>query len=75
MTSVGQCVRFLRSCLILIDQNHIQYLTHLPLDKMAAILEDDNFKCNFVNDNVRIPIRISLKLVPESPIDNKPALA
>ena len=41
---------------------------------MAAILEDDNFKCNFVNDNVRIAIRISLKLVPDSPIDNKPAL-
>ena len=49
-------------------------LTHLPLDKMAAILADDNFKCIFLNENDRISIRISLKFVPSSPIDNKPAL-
>ena len=40
-------------------------LTHLPLDKMAAILADDIFKFS---------IRISLKFVLRSPIDNKPAL-
>ena len=50
------------------------HLTHLPLDKMAAILADDNFRCIFLNENDRIPIRISLKFVPRSPIDNKPAL-
>ena len=33
-------------------------LTHLPLDKMAAILADDNFKCIFLYDNYRIPIQI-----------------
>ena len=49
-------------------------LTHLPLDKMAAILADDNFKCIFLNENDRIRIPISLKFVPRSPIDNKPAL-
>ena len=49
-------------------------LTHLPLDKMATILADDNFKCIFLNENDRITIRISLKFVPRSPIDNKPAL-
>ena len=38
-------------------------LTHLPLDKMAAILADDIFKCIFVNENDRIPIMISLKFV------------
>ena len=36
-------------------------LTHLPLDKMAAILADDNFKCNFLNENYKISIWISLK--------------
>ena len=41
---------------------------------MAAVLADDNFKCIFLNQNDRIPIRISLKFVPRSPIDNKPAL-
>ena len=49
-------------------------LTHLPLDKMAAILADDNSKCIFLNENDRIPIQISLKFVSKSPIDNKPAL-
>ena len=38
--------------------------THFPLDKMAAILADDIFKCIFLNKNDRIPIRI----------DNNPAL-
>ena len=51
-----------------------QPLTHLPLDKLAAILADNNFKCIFVNENHRIPIRISLNFVPRSPIDNKSAL-
>ena len=45
-----------------------------PLDKMAAILADDIFKCNFLNENDRIPIQITLKFVPRSPINNKPAL-
>ena len=38
---------------------------------MAAILPDDIFKCIFLNENDRIPIQISLKFVPRSPIDNK----
>ena len=49
-------------------------LTHLPQDKMAASLADDNFKCIFLNENVWIVIQISLKFVPKDPIDNKPAL-
>ena len=49
-------------------------LTHLPLDKMAAILADNIFKCIFLNENYIIPIQISLKFVPRCPIDNKPAL-
>ena len=41
---------------------------------MAAILADDIFKCIFLYENDRIPIQVSLKLVPRSPTDNKPAL-
>ena len=41
---------------------------------MAAILADNNFKCTFLNENDRIPIRISLKFVPQSPFDNKQVL-
>ena len=35
---------------------------------------DDVFKCNFLNDNVWILIKISLKFVPKGPINNIPAL-
>ena len=35
---------------------------------------DDIFKCIFVNENVWIPIKISLKFVPKGPINNFPAL-
>ena len=48
--------------------------TQLPLDKMATILADGIFKCIFLNENDIIQIEISLKFVPTSPIDNKPAL-
>ena len=41
---------------------------------MAAIRADDIFKCIFLNENDKIPIQISLKLVPRSTIDNNPAL-
>ena len=41
---------------------------------MAAILADGKFKCIFLNENDRIPIRISLKFVPRGSIDSEPAL-
>ena len=49
-------------------------LTYLSLDKMAASLAEDIFKRIFLDENYRIPIHISLKFVPRSPIGNKPAL-
>ena len=35
---------------------------------------DDIFKCTFLNENVWIPVKISLKYVPKGPINNIPAL-
>ena len=35
---------------------------------------DDNFKCTFLNENVSIRIKISLKFVPKGPINNIPAM-
>ena len=35
---------------------------------------DDIFKCILLNENVCIPINISLKFVPKGPINNIPAL-
>ena len=34
---------------------------------------DDIFKCIFLNENVWIPVKISLKYVPKGPINNIPA--
>ena len=48
----------------------IRLLTHLPLDKMAAIFADDIF----VNENDRIVIQFSLKFVSKDLIDNDSAL-
>ena len=41
---------------------------------MAAIFQNNIFKCTFLSENVWISIRISLKFVPWVPIDNKLAL-
>ena len=49
-------------------------LTHPPLDKMAAILADDIFRCIFMNEKFCILIKISLKFVPKGPIDNNQAV-
>ena len=54
--------------------SEICWLTHVPLDKMAAILAIDILKCIFLNENVTISIQISVKFVPKASIDNKPAL-
>ena len=35
---------------------------------------DDIFKCIFLNENVSIAIKISLKFVPKGPINNIPSL-
>ena len=41
---------------------------------MAAIVTDDIFNCIFLNKNIWIAIKISLKFVPKGLIDNIPAL-
>ena len=48
-------------------------LTHLPLDKMAAISQT-MFLNAFFNENVWILLKISLKFVLKDLIDNNPAL-
>ena len=44
------------------------------MNKMVAILADCIFKYIFLNENDKIPIQILSKLIPRSPIHNKPAL-
>ena len=40
----------------------------------GRLFADDTFKRIFLNENVRISIKISLKFVPKGPINNNPAL-
>ena len=40
----------------------------------GRLFADDTFKRIFLNENVWIPIKISLKFVPKGPINNIPAL-
>ena len=48
-------------------------LTHPSQDKMAAILQTI-IHMHLVNEKFCILIKISLKIVPKGPIDNKSAL-
>ena len=51
-----------------------QVLNTLRLRENGRHFADDIFKCIFFNENVWIPIKISLKFVPKGPINNIPAL-
>ena len=44
------------------------------MDKMAANLADDIFKCIFMNEKMCTVIRISVNFVPKGLIDNETAL-
>ena len=50
------------------------YLNSLRPRQNRRHLADNVFKCNFLNENVWIPIKLSLKFVPKGPINNIPAL-
>ena len=56
-------------------QNHNNiYVNSLRLRQNGRHFADDIFKWIFLNENVWIPIKISLKFVPHGPINNIPAL-
>ena len=50
-----------------------QVSNSLRLRQNGRRFADDNFECIFLNENVRILIKISLKFVPEGPINNIPS--
>ena len=52
---------------------HIRFNTFRPRQN-GRRFADDTFKRIFLNENVRISIKISLKFVPKGPINNNPAL-
>ena len=53
---------------------HLYALLSSPTRQNGCHLADNFFDCFFLNGNDRIRIQISLKYVPRSPIDIKPAL-
>ena len=53
---------------------HTAFLNTLRPRQNGCHFADDTFKCIFLNENVRISIKISLKFVPMGPINNIPAL-
>ena len=55
------------------NTSNFDALTHWGRDKWPPF-SDDIFKCIFLNENVFILIKISLKFVPKGQINNIPAL-
>ena len=63
-----------QGCLMRAHHSPLQPLINtLRLRQNGRHFADDIFKCIFLNENVWIPIEISLKFVPKGPIDNIPA--
>ena len=54
--------------------SHSSILNTLRPRQNGRHFADDMFKCIFLNENVWIPIEISLKFVPKGSINNNPAL-
>ena len=69
-----QCAKMFSIWPHLLESSTGYTLTYLTLDKMAANLADDIFNCILLNENDRIPIQISLKYVPRTPVDNMPVV-
>ena len=56
------------------DSDPCRLLNTLRPRQNGRYFPDDIFKCIFLNENVRIPFEISLKIVPKGSINNSPAL-
>ena len=58
----------LPSLWLVTEEQHQLRVNSSPLNKMAAILADNIFKCIFLNEKFCILTRISLKFVPRIPV-------
>ena len=68
-------ILFRHAVLCVIWKQHCrQWFNSLRLRQNGRCFADDTFKRIFLNENVRIAIKISLKFVPRGPINNIPAL-
>ena len=60
--------------MLCISIHDVKWRSTLRPRQKGRYFPDDIFKCIFLNENVCISIRISMKFVPKSPIKNIPAL-
>ena len=72
--SVGQKVFVLLIIIIKSGSMYYYIFNTLRLKQHGSHFADDTFKRIFLNENVIILIKISLKFVPKGPFDNIPAL-
>ena len=61
-------------CLICVLSLSLSELNSYPPGQNGRHFVHDIFRCIFVNEKFCILIKISLKFVPQGPIDNNPAL-
>ena len=61
-------------CIAQIWVARLQWVNILKMRQNGCHYTDNSFKCIFLNENVCISIKISLKLVPKGPINNITAL-
>ena len=60
--------------MLLIDVIYYEHINTLRPRQNGRHFTDDIFKCIFLNENVSIAIKNSLKFVPKGPINDIPAL-
>ena len=70
-TLLSGCYQYLVSLMVfVVDQSVVT----LRQRQNGRHFTDDTFKCIFLDENIRISIKISLKFVPKGPINNIPTL-
>ena len=67
-------LEYFKPCMGQVHSHLIVLLNTLRPRQNGRHFADDIFKCIFLNENVSITIKISLKFVPKGPINNIPAL-
>ena len=66
---------YVQSSFVMTQSSMRYFNSSLPPGQNGCCFADNIFKCIFLNENEKIQIQISLKLVSRIPIDNKGALA
>ena len=76
LTTVSMSLMFFYGLNTLFCHGYFGYVFsyHIEAETRGRHFADDTFKCIFFNENVGITIKISLKFVPNGPINNIPTV-